>query len=497
MGTPRRDLHLAGSLRGTAVRGTLVNGAFTVALTTLGLLRGFVVAAFLLPSDYGVWGIIVIAIGGLYWFREVGISDKYIQQDEDDQELAFQKAFTLEAIFTGAFTLVAIALVPVVALVYGRPELIAPGIVVCLGAVAMVLQAPIWVLYRRLQFVRQRAMLAVDPIVSFVVTVVLAVAGLGYWSLVVGVFCGAWAAAALAVWKSPYPLRLRYDRGTMREYLSFSWPIFYGQGSRFVLVQAPILVANWKLGLVAVGFISLAGTIAEWANKVDAILSQSLYPLICAVKDRRDVLYESFVKSNRLALMWGVPFGVGVALFIPDLVTYVLGEERWGGAVALIQVFGLLAAANHLAYNWDDYFRALGDTRPMAAWATLSLVSTLATTVPLMLLFGLDGYMAGMAATTLVSLAGRFWFLGRIFPRGGMLLHCARSVAPSVPAACVVLFARLVEPARTEALVLAEVAAYLAVTVVATALIERSLVREVLGYLRRRPAVPAPAAFRT
>ena len=53
--------------------------------------------AFSRTSDYGVWGVLSIALAGLFWFKQVGVGDKYVQQDEPDQELAFQKAFTLEA----------------------------------------------------------------------------------------------------------------------------------------------------------------------------------------------------------------------------------------------------------------------------------------------------------------------------------------------------------------------------------------------------------------
>ena len=89
-------------------------------------------------------------------------------------------------------------------------------------------------------------------------------------------------------------------------------------------------------------------------------------------------------------------------------------------------------------------------------------------------------------------LAGRFYFLGRLFPQWGMVGHCARSIAPSVPAAGVVLLARLAEPGtRTAAIALGEVVLYVVVTIVATAVIERSLVRDTLDYLRRSspPAV--------
>ncbi|MGZ4201450.1 MAG: hypothetical protein ACXVRH_05265, partial [Thermoleophilaceae bacterium] len=66
---------------------------------------------------------------------------------------------------------------------------------------------------------------------------------------------------------------------------------------------------------------------------------------------------------------------------------------------------------------------------------------------------------------------------------------------PSVPAAALVLALRLAEPAhRTPALALAEFALYVAATVAATMTLERPLMREVAGYLRRRPS-PAAAAL--
>ena len=94
------------SLRAHAARGTLINGAFSVAVSSLGLVRGFIVAAFLTADDYGVWGIVVIAFGTLSWLKQVGVSEKYVQQREPDQELAFQRAFTIELLANAAFLVV-------------------------------------------------------------------------------------------------------------------------------------------------------------------------------------------------------------------------------------------------------------------------------------------------------------------------------------------------------------------------------------------------------
>jgi hypothetical protein len=67
-------------------------------------------------------------------------------------------------------------------------------------------------------------------------------------------------------------------------------------------------------------------------------------------------------------------------------------------------------------------------------------------------------------------------------------------VAPSLPAAAVVLAARAAYGGgRTLELALAEFGLYVAVTVIATIAFERSLLREVVGYLRGPAAAQAPA----
>jgi PST family polysaccharide transporter len=391
----------------------------------------------------------------------------------------------MEAAMTAIFTAIVALAVPLLALAYGQWEIVAPALVTLIACPAVVLQTPVWVHYRSMEFARQRTLQAIDPIVGFVVMVALAIAGFGYWALVLGPVAGSWSAAAVCVANSPYPIRLRYDRGTLREYYRFSWPLFLGQVARFLNVQVYLLTGTRVLGLAGVGYVTLASQIANYTNKVDQILAQTLYPAVCAVRERRDLLFESFVKSNRLALLWGIPFGVGVALFAGDLVHFVIGEH-WAPAVGIISVFGLIAAVNHLAYNWDDYFRALGDTKPIAVWGWLNLATSLAVTLPLLIVFGIDGFAVGMAVNTLVSLVVRVRFLARLFPGFEMLRHAARAIVPTIPAATVVLIMRVLlnHHDRTLTVSVVELVSFVVITGVATAALERSLVREVMGYLR-------------
>src|SRR6202020_1935497 len=333
----------------------------------------------------------------------------------------------------------------------------------------------------RMDFVRQRALQAVDPVVGFVVSIGLAIAGTGYWAFVGGLAAGACAASLVAVAQSAYPLRLRYERGPLSGYWAFSAPLLVAGAAGFVMAWSAVLAAKIDLGVAAVGVITLAANISSFTDRVDTLVTGALYPAICAVKDRADVLYESLVKSNRLALMWAVPFGVAVTLFSPDLVRFVLGA-RWQPAVVLLQVYGVTAAVNHVGFNWTAYFRALGRTRPIATETVAAAVVFLVVGIPLLLAFGLPGFAAGIAVQAVAALAMRAYWLQRLFPAFDFLRHAARAFLPTVPAVAVVAAARALEPReRTLAMALGELAAYLIVTVAATAYLESGLLREAAG----------------
>jgi O-antigen/teichoic acid export membrane protein len=485
---------LAGrSLREHTARGVLINAGFQVGLAAVGLAKRVGVAAFLTTDEYGLWGILVTALMTLSWLKQIGISDKYVQQTEADQEGAYQKAFTLELAYTLCFYAVVLAALPIYALVYGRWEILLPGFVLSLAFLATALQTPIWIAYRRMRFVRQRVLESIDPVLSAGVTIALAAAvGLGYWSLVIGAITGSFAAAVAAIATSEYRLAWNFDRGALREYFGFSWPLFVNGLSGIIVVQGAVITGNYTVGLAGLGAIALAQSFAVFSDRVDDIIRRTIYPAVCAVRDRTALLHEAFVKSNRLAVMWGLGFGVALALFAPDLVTYVLGE-RWRSAGWLMQVFGLIIGLRQVGFNWTIFMRAVGWTKPIAISGVVALANFAVVTAPLMFILGLEGFAIGMASGLLIDLALRGHYLAQLFPGFTITRHIARGIAPMVLPVAVVLALRVVETgSRSPQVVVLELVTYVALAGAATWVFERRLLKEVLGYLRRsRPAASA------
>jgi PST family polysaccharide transporter len=472
------------NLRARTARGTIVNGLFLVGTNGLSLIKGVAVAGVLSTTTYGVWGLLLAAFTTLITLGSVGIDDKYIQQDDPDQKRAFEIAFTLQCLLGAIFVVVILVGMPLFALLYGEPSMIGPGMAFAAVMPALALYMPLWVHYRRMDFVKQRVLGSIEPVTTLVVTLVLAFGGLGIWALVVGALVGTWTAAAAIVWSSPYKLRLRWDRNAVREYSSFSWPLFVRSLSNLLLVQVPVTVSSRALGVTAVAAITLATNITLFTQRVDDVITQTLYPAICAVKDKPALLFESFWKSNRLALLWAAPLGAAAALFAGDFVHFVIGE-KWRFAVPLIAWFGVNAVLNQIGFNWTAFFRAIGDTKPIAAGSVIGLVTVMAIAVPLLAFEGLSAFGMGLGIATLVGVAVRLWFLRRIFPGFPMVAHMARGIGPTLPGVIAVLGIRLLESApKTLSDLGLEVAAFITVTITSTWLSERRLLRESLGYLR-------------
>ena len=475
-----------GGFRSRATRGAIVNAIYLTSVNGLTVVQGLLLARLLGAGEYGLWGLLGLSFGTLFALAAVGFDDKYIQQDHPDQREAFEIAFTLQAMLCGLFTVIALIAIPLFALLYDQPRILVPGLLLAAAMPLIALQTPMWVFYRRMDFVKQRLLESVQPLTTFVVTLSLAVAGLGFWALVIGVLSGSVVVSAAAVRYSPYKLRLRYVRGTLREYATFSWPLFVGSISLIVMFQVPMTIASQSLGAAAVGAITIAWQISQYTRRVDDIVTHALYPAMCAAKDRRDLLFEAFTKSNRMAILWGLPVGVAAALFAPEAVPLVLGPG-WEHAVVLVQVLGVSAALDQIGFNWTSLARARGETKVLGLGAVLSTIAALAVGVPLLLSEGLPGFALGILAATVVGLATRLAYLSWLFPVRAIAAHTLRSFLPALPATAVVLASRAVLGGDGSAgRLLAEVAVFGVLVVAVTWLAERTLLRESWTYIRNR-----------
>jgi O-antigen/teichoic acid export membrane protein len=281
--------------------------------------------------------------------------------------------------------------------------------------------------------------------------------------------------------------------------VGFSAPLVVGGVAELALFQVIFLVGVGPLGLAGLGAFTLVGNLVQFTDQADNVVTGTLYPAVCAAKDRAVLLSEIFVKSNRLSLMWAVPFGIGMSLFGSDLVRFALGTQ-WLPAVPLLQIMGIVTAVHHVGYNWSAFVKARGTTWPIAATGVVVVAVVMGAAIPLMYSDGLLGLGYAFALGEAVGLLLRGLVMARFFNGIRILPHLLRAFAPTLVAAMPVIALRiLVGREQTLLAAIAVFALYVALTALATFVFERPLLREALGYVlpRREGAIslhPRPAS---
>lgn len=486
-GFPRAEL------RARTVRGALITGGFLVAIDALVLAQGLIVTRLLGPAEIGLYGIATVTVATITALRRIGIEEAFVAQDEPDQELEFQRAFTLELGVSAAFTVVLVALAPLVALAYGEDRVLGLMLALSLLPVAMALLAPLWIYFRRMDYARQRALQAIQPIVSFAVTVPLAATGSGVWSLVIGTLAGYTAAVGVALAVSPYRPALRFDREAARRYARFSGWVVVATLAALVVAQGQVVAFEADGGLAAAGFITLAVTLTRYADRADQIVTATIYPAVCALGERAAALQELFVKSNRATLLYVLPLCAGIVLFAPDLVAFVLGDV-WNPTIVLLQGLAVAGALQQLGYNWFAFYRARGETRPQAVETACGAVAFVLLALPGLLLLGDEGFVGGRIAAVLVALVIRWAYVRRILPGVRLPALVVPALVPLGAATAFVVAMRgvLWGGERTVAQALAEAALFAGVFLAVAVRRERSLIAEL-----RSGAGQPPSTSRT
>jgi O-antigen/teichoic acid export membrane protein len=466
-------------LRTRTVRGVAINSAFLILVEVMSLAQGLIVARVLGPSEIGLYGIVSITVMTLIALKQVGIDEAYVQQEEADQEAEFQRAFTLELGLSALFSVAILIAAPILVAVYNDDRLLLLTIAVSYLPIAFALQAPLWIFFRRMDFIRQRSLQSLVPLVTFAVTVPLVLAGVGVWSLVIGAAAGNLASVVMSVRLSPYRLRLRFDRVAARRYLAFSWPIFVVTACGLVINQGQVLALKIDGGLAGAGFIALAVTLTRYADRADRVISPTIYPAICAVRERSDTLVQIFSAAARSAAIWALGLGLMFVLFAPDLVQFALGS-KWEGATVLLQGLAASAALYQFGFTWIAFARALGRTRPPALEAVVAVIGFLALAIPALAIWGRTAFVIALGISALAVLVVRRYWIRRLLPGVPLSRLAFRALWPLVPAAAVPLAIRfaLWGGHRSLGQAVVELVAFLVTYAGATYVAERGLVRE-------------------
>lgn len=381
-----------------AVRGvpwTLVSYAVNRALL---LLTVVVLARLLVPEDFGLVALAMVAVQLCNVLSDLGLSGTLVlRQDLDERGKG-----TLLTLMLAASVLLAVVLAasaPLIADLFDEPRL---GGVLAVLSLGIVISGVTWfyetALQRELEFRRRFVALSVQVVAYAAVAIGLAALGAGVWSLVAGQLSSLLAFAAILLWLAPYRVRPAFNRDDARDILGTSKGFLLQGGLGFVSGNADYVSVGGILGATSLGFYSMAYRLGEvpYYGIADPV-AKVTFPAFSRMRDRGMEVRSAFLSTLRLVALVACPIGVLLSAAAQPFTEVVFGE-KWSPMIGPLAVLGIWAAVRPIQSTIAWLLNSVGEAGVMG-------VIDLIVLVPLVPALLLAADLGGITAVAWVMLA--------------------------------------------------------------------------------------------
>jgi PST family polysaccharide transporter len=388
--------------RGIAWQGSI---KWLVQLVTWG--TTIVVARILSPADYGLLAMGTVLLAFIALLSESGIGATIVTIRDITAEQIAQINGAAVLLGIASFAVAGLAAFPVgwfyhsVAL---PPVIIAMSFTLIISAFRVV---PGALLQRDLRFPRLAVLDALQGLLQAAATVVFAMLGFRYWSLVLSALLGAAVGTLATVISRPYKVKLPRWK-TLRPVLPFTRNVLVARLFWYAYQNSDFIVAGKRLGSQALGAYSYAWTLASMPiDKISALASSVTPPIFAAVQHDIPALRRYFLTVTEGLAVFAFPLTLGLALVARDLVPVLFGD-RWLFMTAPLQVLAAYSTIRTITPTVSQVLAVTGDTRflmyltglgafvlPTAFyigshWGTLGIATAWAIAHPLVVYFPLN-----------------------------------------------------------------------------------------------------------
>jgi len=371
----------------------LVNRIFRLG-TTVTLARMFS------PQDYGLMAIIytVFDFATVFTLRG-GIGAKIIQADEHKVKSICDTSYWLNWILCGSiFMIQCIAAFPV-AQFYGNNQLILP---LCTSAL-IYLMMPLFIVHGALIERENRLKVtalanATQSILSNIITVILAILGMGVWSIV-------WP----MVLTTPVLIIINWMNHSWRPPKSFSlekWQEITNFGKNLLVVEflnklrgnLDYLIIGKFLGVEALGiyYFAFSAGLGISMNVINTFMS-ALFPHICAVRGDYKEFKERYFSSLKKVSLVVVPLILLQSLLAPFYVPIIFGQ-KWIPATPVLIMICLSVIPRIFSWASNLLLNALDKTH-----ITLYLSTVFTVIFAISVLFAVQWGIFWVAVAVLIS----------------------------------------------------------------------------------------------
>jgi len=386
------------SFRSSVIRGVLWVSTGTLISQVLSWVSTIIVIRLLAPSDYGLMAMTAVFISLLAMISELGVGASLIQAKElTEREIRQIFAWVL---ITGLIGFVACyASAPWVARFYNEPDLVVMIRVLGVSMTLMLAYAvPQGLFIREMNFKAKTQIEISAQLGATLLTLILALKGMGVWSLIAGqIALHMMKAIAFNVLGSRWTAPLFDLRGSGR-LLQYGLTVTGDRLLNFVYTESDKIIVGKFLGSALLGSYAVALNLASIPmEKVLPIITQISFASYARIQDDMERIRENLLLTTRCVAFVGFPIFFGMSAVAPLGVPLILGPQ-WELLVAPFQLLCLILPLKALGPILSPAIFAIG--RPAVNLVNMVFTSTVMASA---FLVGVQAGVIGVCVAWLVA----------------------------------------------------------------------------------------------
>ncbi len=329
-------------LKAEAVNSTFWASTSMVLGFVLRIIVMVVLARILTPEDYGIAAVAFIIIAFSQQFSEMGFAAALIQRhDINGRHIATTYTVTL---FLGlVFCLLILLLSNPLAIFFKSTEL--NGICRAYSIVFLVraFSAPsMAIIQRQLDF---KSIFWIDTtsniIGHVVISIMLALMGYGYWSLVIGNIAQIVVQALMSTYKVKSEVKFSFDKKSFKDLWGFSVAQTVTRFASLLASQGDKFIVSKFIGINALGFYGRACRMMDLpSNLFSKAFGRVLFPLLSRAQKKTDKVTTAYLAIIAVVMFIAIPASVHLSIY-SDLIIYLFLGDQWGEVIRPFEILAL------------------------------------------------------------------------------------------------------------------------------------------------------------
>jgi O-antigen/teichoic acid export membrane protein len=366
-------------LKGSAIRGGVVTVSSQFAQFFVHAIATVVLARLLSPQDYGTVGMVTAVTGVLTLLVGPGLPMATLQRENVTREL-ISTVFWINVALALALTLLSNVLAVALASFYGEPQLYWITLAVAASFLIDAAGAQHFALLRRQMRLRAVAMIDMtSATIGVSLSIVMAVAGFGYWSLVAmriaSTLTGTMLVWMIERWRPGLPRR-GAGAGSMIRFGSFLTGV---ELVNYLFRNVDNVLIGWFWGASSLGLYQKAYSLLMLPiHQVNAPITAVAVATLSRVQSDPERQRRYFVAAYSMASSIILPIVVAAAIFANDIIRLVLGEQ-WSAAASIFRLLvpaALIGALlNPLGWLFVSSGRAERQLKAGLVWSALIILA--------------------------------------------------------------------------------------------------------------------------